>query len=161
VLNPVRARIVVTSVIDWTWSSYLATAGEVLASTWLNIDWILSIFGDCKLSSMSRYQKFVSEAFLDYSPWEELKQQIYLGSDQFIAKAQSGINPLQDFDAIPSLQYSSKALPISDYENRSTSRDDAIKLAYASGSYSMKELGHYFGLHYSRVSRIINSKLLV
>ena len=92
------------------------------------------------------------------SPWDELKQQIYLGSDQFITKAQSIINPLQDFSAIPSPQYSYKLLPIPDYENLSSSRDDALKLAYASGGYSMKELGNYFGLHYSRVSRIINLK---
>ena len=27
--------------------------------------------------------------------------------------------------------------------------------AYASGGYGMKEMGDHFGLHYSRVSRII------
>ena len=157
ILNPVRARML-TDVTDWPWSSYLATAGQVLAPEWLSVDWLLSVFGDCKLSSICRYQKFISEAYLDYSPWSELKQQIYLGSDQFITKAQSIINPLQDFSAIPGPQYSSKVLAISDYENLSSSREDALKLAYASGGYTMKELGNYFGLHYSRVSRIINVK---
>ena len=29
-------------------------------------------------------------------------------------------------------------------------------MAYASGGYSMKAIGKHFGLHYSRVSRIVN-----
>lgn len=157
VLNPVRANMVL-SVSDWPWSSYLATVGQVLTPVWLNIDWILSVFSDCKLTSMNKYQRFVSEAYLDYSPWDELKQQIYLGSEEFVTKAQTNINLLQDFSAIPSSQYMPIVLPLSDYEQRSSSRADALKLAYASGGYTMKELGSYFNLHYSRVSRIINSR---
>ncbi|NVK43915.1 MAG: transposase [Oceanospirillaceae bacterium] len=37
-----------------------------------------------------------------------------------------------------------------------SSRNEAIVKAYASGGYSMKAIGDFFGLHYSRVSRIIN-----
>ncbi|MEF8792407.1 MAG: hypothetical protein V5A50_01860, partial [Thiohalorhabdus sp.] len=33
-------------------------------------------------------------------------------------------------------------------------RDEAIAHAYASGSYTLRAIGEYFGLHYSRVSRI-------
>jgi len=28
-------------------------------------------------------------------------------------------------------------------------------IAYKSGGYTLKEIGEYFGLHYSRVSRIV------
>jgi hypothetical protein len=34
-------------------------------------------------------------------------------------------------------------------------RDDAIVSAYRSGGYSLKAIGDHFGLHYSRVSRIV------
>lgn len=34
-------------------------------------------------------------------------------------------------------------------------RNSAIIAADGSGAYSMKEIGDYFGLHYSRVSRIV------
>ena len=44
---------------------------------------------------------------------------------------------------------------ISEYADESTSRNMAIYEAYSSGGYSMKEVGDYFGLHYSRVSRIL------
>ena len=37
----------------------------------------------------------------------------------------------------------------------SCNRDEAIYRSYNSGMYSMKEIGKYFGLHYSRISRII------
>ena len=34
-------------------------------------------------------------------------------------------------------------------------RNTAIALAYQSGGYSMEEIGIFFGLHYSWVSRVI------
>ncbi|QJD29333.1 hypothetical protein [Methylococcus geothermalis] len=37
-------------------------------------------------------------------------------------------------------------------------RDVAIFLAYASGGYRLKEIGDHFGLHYSRVSRILKKQ---
>ncbi|MEW6038893.1 MAG: helix-turn-helix domain-containing protein, partial [Pseudomonadota bacterium] len=37
-------------------------------------------------------------------------------------------------------------------------RDVAIFLAYASGGYSLKEIGDHFGLHYSWVSRILKKQ---
>jgi DNA-binding MarR family transcriptional regulator len=30
-------------------------------------------------------------------------------------------------------------------------------MAYASGGYTMKEIGDYFGLHYSRISRLLKT----
>lgn len=157
VLNPVRARMV-ASAGEWPWSSYLATAGQILAPAWLNVDWFLSVFGDCKHSSMTLYQKFVSDAYLDSSPWDDLRQQIYLGSEQFVSTMQSKINSSQDFSEFPSLHYTPVISPLTHYEKQSSSRNEALKLSYASGGYSMKELGDYFGLHYSRVSRIVNAK---
>ena len=46
------------------------------------------------------------------------------------------------------------AKPLAHYAARSGNRDDAITLAYSSGGYGMKEIGEYFGLHYSRVSKV-------
>jgi hypothetical protein len=39
-------------------------------------------------------------------------------------------------------------------------RDEAILRAYASGGYSLKKIGDHFGLHYSRVSRIVKQRRL-
>ena len=42
------------------------------------------------------------------------------------------------------------------YAQKHTQRDDAIRVAYASGGFSMREVGEHFGLHYSVVSRVIS-----
>lgn len=34
-----------------------------------------------------------------------------------------------------------------------------IAAAYASGGYTMREIGDYFGLHYSRISKILRRAL--
>lgn len=47
------------------------------------------------------------------------------------------------------------AKPLTHYVQQCKERDEAIALAYASGGYGLKEIGEHFGLHYSRVSRIV------
>jgi len=37
-------------------------------------------------------------------------------------------------------------------------RNQAIAAAYASGGYTLKEIGAYFGLHYAHVSRLVRRK---
>ncbi|WP_375057980.1 hypothetical protein [Zobellella sp. DQSA1] len=59
---------------------------------------------------------------------------------------------------IPSTQRRPLAKPLEYYVNMASSRNEAIAQAYASGGYSMKALGEFFGLHYSRVSRIIREE---
>ncbi|MEN8169443.1 MAG: hypothetical protein ABFS08_04395 [Pseudomonadota bacterium] len=49
------------------------------------------------------------------------------------------------------------AKTLQEYEQLATTRDEGIVMAYASGGYSMKEIGEYFGLHYSRVSRLLKA----
>ena len=36
-------------------------------------------------------------------------------------------------------------------------RESAIAAAYASSGHMMKDIGDYFGLHYSRVSKIVRA----
>ena len=43
------------------------------------------------------------------------------------------------------------------YEITSAEPDQAITAAYSSGGYSMREIGDFFGPHYSRVSKIVRS----
>lgn len=44
---------------------------------------------------------------------------------------------------------------MSDYEAKTSTRNDAIVSAYASGGYTLKEVGGYLGLHYAMVSGIV------
>ncbi|HBC0467107.1 TPA: transposase [Legionella pneumophila] len=140
VLNPVRAGMV-EKADEWSWSSYLATSGRVPIPSWLTVDWLLSSFGSIKSEALINYGQFVDAGLSKKSPLLDLKHQIYLGSDEFISRAH-----------VPDLV---KGFAIKEFERMSDNRDEAIYSSYKSGLYSMKEIGKHFGLHYSRISRII------
>jgi DNA-binding MarR family transcriptional regulator len=60
-----------------------------------------------------------------------------------------------DLKEIPLKQRRKPALTLLQYQQQSSSRDEAIFLSYQSGGYTLKDIGEHFKLHYSRVSRII------
>lgn len=154
VLNPVRAHMV-RSPRGWPWSSYRATAGLSPAPKWLEPDWILSTFGQRKARAQERYRAFVGQGKNQPRPWGQLKNQIYLGSGQFVDKMQRRLAPDKDLSEIPAPQRRPLPRPLEHYARRYRDRNEAILRAYASGGYGLKAIGEHFGLHYSRVSRIV------
>ena len=157
VLNPVRARMV-HSAEEWRWSSYRATTGQAPGPEWLKVEWLLAAFGQCKAAAIDAYKGFVAVGEGQPSPWEALKNQVYLGDEEFVEKVQSLIDADKDLSEIPSSQRSPVAKSLQYYESISQDRNSAIISAYASGGYSMKEVGDHFGLHYSRISRLLKAK---
>ncbi|WP_029133309.1 REP-associated tyrosine transposase [Sedimenticola selenatireducens] len=155
VLNPVRARMV-RRAMDWAWSSYRATAGHDEGAKWLQTEWILSAFGGQKGRAMKRYRDFVVEGKNQSGPWEQLKNQVFLGTEQFVTNMQAQLDVGKDLSEIPVRQRRAPPKPLEHYAASNEGRDSAIVAAYASGGYSMKEIGDHFGLHYSYVSRIIS-----
>src|SRR5665811_35139 len=107
----VRAQMV-RSAKDWPWSSYRATAGFVEVSQWLTTDWILSAFSRRKKAAVQKYRTFVSEGRNQPKPWQGLKNQIYLGDDNFVDEMQCKILPDADLSEIPSSQKRQVAKPI-------------------------------------------------
>jgi len=55
----------------------------------------------------------------------------------------------KELSEIPSRQRRGAPKALEYYESAGNNRDDGIAKAYASGGYSMKEIGKHFGLHYS------------
>ena len=159
VLNPVRAKMVYHA-SDWKWSSYLATCGEAKAPEWLASIPILSQFSISRSQAIMKYKKFIDEATYK-NPWDDLKNQLYLGSDKFANQMIKHIDCEQDFINISKPQYTptTKITSLIEYEQSSDNRNKAIRLAYESGNYTLKEIGSFFGLHYSRVSKIVNENL--
>lgn len=155
VLNPVRARMV-RRAKDWPWSSYLAMAGQAEGPRWLHVDWILSVFGQHKSSAMEQYQKFIAAGKNQPSPWDQLKNQVFLGADTFIETMRAKLDAGQDLSEVPQKQRRVLPLPLTHYSETAKTRDEAIVAAYASGGYSQKEIADHFGLHYSYISRIIS-----
>ena len=91
------------------------------------------------------------------SPLEDLKNQIFLGDDNFVEEMQCTIDEQTSLDEVPSSQKKQLSKPLTDYLDKGTSRNEAIIKAYRSGGYSMVETANYFGLHYSSISKIIKA----
>ena len=154
VLNPVRAEMV-RSARDWPWSSYRATADMAAPPDWLTMDIILAQFGQKRGLAVAAYRSFVAAGKNQPSLWAKLKNQIYLGTDAFVEKMRRKIEATQDLSEVPAAQRRKLAKPL-EYSDR----NEAIAQAYASGGYGMKAIGDHFGLHYSRVSRILAERRL-
>ena len=156
VLNPVRAHRV-RRAQDWPWSSYRATAGLSDPPVWLTTAWVLAAFGPRQARARRRYRAFVAEGKNQPSPWKQLKNQIYLGSEAFVSNLQRRVSPDKDLSEIPAAPRRPVAKPLAHYARQYRNRNDAILKAYDSGAYGLKAIGAYFGLHYSRVSRIVGA----
>jgi hypothetical protein len=154
VLNPVRAGMV-SSPSEWPWSSYLATAGEAPPLDYLTTDWLLSVFGSPRSQAQKTYVEFVNIGCTKSSPWDDLKAQVFLGSDQFFERMLEHLDDPDRLSEVPAAQRRPKPLPLEVYFQKTDNRDVAIAEAYASGGYTLKDIGDYLRLSYSRVSRIV------
>ena len=154
VLNPVRARMV-KEAKDWPWSSYRATAGFTLPEFCLTTDWILSYYGRTRKKAQQQYRTFVQQGKNQPSPWESLKNQIYLGNDDFVQDMQSKIDPEQSLNDIPKPQKQAPKKPLLYFEQCFSVRDKAMYQAYISGHYTLSEVGKWFGVSHATVSRAV------
>lgn len=156
VLNPVRARMR-DRPQDWPWSSYAATTGDAACPDWLSRDWLLSAFGSTEAAAVAQYRRFVAEGIGQPGPWEQLKQQVFLGSDAFVSELSRRMPKDRDLSEVPLAQRRPPAKPLAEYVSLYPDRDQAIAAAYASGGYTLKDIGDHVGLHYARISRIVRA----
>ncbi|MCB1763653.1 MAG: transposase [Gammaproteobacteria bacterium] len=157
VLNPVRAGMV-RSAADWAWSSYRATVGRSNGPDCLHTEWILAAFGKRKSLAMEKFRRFVSEGKGQPSPWKLLRNQVYLGGENFVQKMQSMIAGDRELGVVPAAHRRPMPKTLDYYYAASNQdRNSAIALAYRSGGYTLREIGDHFGLHYSTVSGIIKN----
>ena len=80
-----------------------------------------------------------------------------MGDEDFVDEMQYKVLPGTDLSEIASSQKRQLTKPLSYYDKKFVHRTAILK-AYESGSYSMKDIGDYYDLHYSRVSRIVRAK---
>lgn len=159
VLNPVRAGMV-GAPEQWAWSSYCATVGLCDAPPWLTIDGLLAAFSAQPGQARARYGAFVAAGRNQSAPWEQLRSQIFLGSEAFVTNLQQrSVQADAPLREIPMAQRRPPPQPLAQIA-REHERNEAIFRAYASGGYCLQEIGDHFGLHYSRVSRIVKQQRL-
>lgn len=151
VLNPVRAGLV-AEVGTWTWSSYLAVAGKALPPDWLAVPDALKLFHAEPTRARRAYIRFVADGVGAPDPSNDVQRQLFLGGERFVELQVRKLGKQPQSREVPRRQ---RPVPsLSAYERQSDSRDTAIREAYDSGGYTLEEIGSYFGLHYSVVSRI-------
>ncbi len=153
-LNPVRAKMVKVAE-KWPWSSFLAKIGRAPQPPWLFCEVILSYFAMNKVKARKSYGEFVNAGIQEPSIWGKLQNQIFLGDESFINRHQEFLSDPSDLSEIPSPQRNPPIKPLSFFKSEYPSSREAIAYAYLSGHYSMKEIGRYFGVHYSTVSRAV------
>ena len=146
VLNPVRVKGG-TKTAAWKWSSYRATAGLASVPEFLGTDWLLEQFGKNRRVAQKRYREFVRDGITN-RPWDQLKGQIYLGSDKFIERHSAEDKELKE---IPRAQLHAFKPTL----ERIFARDGetGIGRAYREHGYRLQEIAAYLGVHYATVSR--------
>ena len=146
VLNPVRVKGG-TKTAAWKWSSYRATAGLASVPEFLSTDWLLEQFGKNRRVAQKRYREFVRDGITN-RPWDQLKGQIYLGSDKFIERHSAEDRELK---AIPRAQLHAFKPTL----ERIFARDGetGIGRAYREHGYRLQEIAAYLGVHYATVRR--------
>ena len=157
VLNPVKAGMV-KQPVDWAWSSYRAMLGEAVAPSWLSIDCLLAQFSKQRKTAIRKYQAFVDDGINNAPIWPQLRQQMYLGDETFIDKAQKHLKTGHDDIQIPQILKRAQPKALREYEANASNRDDAIITAYASGGYSYQQIAEHFGIHFTTVGRIVRDK---
>jgi putative transposase len=162
VLNPVRAKMV-RDVVQYGWSSYLATMGGTPTPQWLKIDWVLSQFGKSRAVARRKYGEFVAEGVGIASPWTELKGQVLLGREQFVNGLQPLLEGKSELNEFPQAQRlmnrpALKTLFPARVKASKILRDEAICKACVEHGYSMADIARHAEVHYSTVSRVINGE---
>lgn len=155
VLNPVRAKMVRRPEM-WRWSSYPAHAGLADCPAWLDSDWLLVQFAKRRTTAIKRYAAFVADGRGVASPLDNVRHQLALGDDDFVAQAVHDSAP-ENLRDVSRAQRRALAKPLAYYLQHYTDPKQGMAEAYRSGAYTMREIGEVFAVHEMTVSRAVRS----
>jgi hypothetical protein len=138
---------------NWRWSSYRASMETAVDGPALAAAELLALFSSNRAEARRRYATFVASGVNLPAPAWTTACGTFLGDDDFVAAAvQQATTPSRE---VPRAHRAWRSL--GHFERTLTSRNDAIRMAYASGTYTLAEIARHFGLHYATVSRIARS----
>jgi REP element-mobilizing transposase RayT len=148
-LNPVRAGLC-TRPDEWLWSSYGLIARNVPLPDRLAGPQLLAMFGFPPSAARLRFQEFVRAGIGTPGPTSKTENRLFIGDDEFVAEMKARVKAMSL--EVPRIERTWK--PLDEYKRECGQRDEAIRRAYASGTYTLAAIADHFGLHYATVSRI-------
>ncbi|MGR8918029.1 MAG: REP-associated tyrosine transposase [Gammaproteobacteria bacterium] len=155
VLNPVRAGLV-PHPQHWHWSSYGATIGKRERPEWLAYQDLLSAFASDERLASDHYIRFVNDGLGKPGPWGHVRNRLFLGDQSFVESAIQRSAALERADReMPREHRQAIAGNIADFVDSEGDHDAAMRAAWDSGLFTLREIAEHFGLHYSTVSRIV------
>jgi len=142
--NPVEAKMV-EHPSDWPWSSFKATRGLERGPDFLKTDFLLSYFSSSRKKAQKMYENFILAGIGIESPLMEAKNQIFLGSDSFIAEAMQYADCTGTLIDIPRAQRLAARPTLMDIfgNGNLTSkklRNSRIKEAFEKHQYTLREI---------------------
>jgi putative transposase len=155
--SPVAAKLS-KDPTKWKWSSLRATIGHEDAPVWLDTDTCIDSFGKNKKKSQEKFKEFVLAGKDTEQVWNNLRKQIYLGSEHYVKKMASRAmthNGRTSKITIQGAKTSKQAL--ASFAKRFEDPREVMAKAYLSGTYTLKNIAEFYGVHYSTVSRAVRA----
>jgi putative transposase len=160
-LNPVRAHLV-EAPGDWPWSSYRAHICAAPTPPWLDSAGLHGyLLGHAAHSpaerqrAARRYAALVATA-PQASLWDTaLRQQIYLGDEQFVARMQALAEPRRAIARETPKAQRARTATLAQWLAACATREEALYRAHTESGLSMTALARELGLSVPRVSRLI------
>jgi putative transposase len=129
--------------------------GNTDSLVWLSTNTLLFQLTKNRQDAIQCYIDFVKSG-VGKTVWDTLQYRILLGDETFIARHQLIQYGLEgDLLEIPFKQRSAAPLPLAENQAQTVGKHQAIYNAFRSGGYTQKQIGDYFGLHYSQISRLV------
>lgn len=158
VLNPVRAGIVAHPA-DWEWSSYLATRLGDVSNARMKVSDVLKYFDPDIRSAGSQYEQFILSGIGGESPFENCKEGLALGSEEFIEAHAIHFDRTKDADIVIAQRLTGRPslAELFDANDPTNVRNAKIICARTSCGYSVTDIAKHLKLHRTTVSKVVNS----
>ena len=160
-LNPVRAGLVARA-SDWGWSSFLHHTGKKPPLPWLGTaslhGYLLGRSADTpqdQRRAASQYEHFVAAGH-GVPLWDaHLRQQIYLGDEEFVARMHALAEPEKLNAQVVSTTHQREISSLATWLTEANSREEGAFNAYTKGGFKMREIAAELGVSLATVSLMV------
>ena len=127
---------------------------------WVGVrtDSLLAQFGARRSQTIAAFERFVQDGAGNDPIWQHLNRHIFLGDDDFVARAQKRASLRPENLTIPRAQRHPPAPPLKAIANLHAGRNEVIRVAWATGEYSYSQIAEQFGFHFTTVGCVARNR---